>query len=214
MNFDGGALSVTTTAVAVVAILGVALGALDEVRRRRKSVHALDVARRADREREKATDDPGALLEYLVNRIGPMSLKDFAEDADARAFVTRAADRADGFLNAAITTTASHQDHLTAAQTLIEAGEIPGGLARLRLAVEQAINALRDDDLQRPPWAALRYVTAKTLSPDVAHALEHAVHTANRALHGQHVEQTEALMACRDARHALELLKKASPAPR
>jgi hypothetical protein len=204
--FGDDIISTTATAIAVGAIIGVALGALDELRLRLRARTALEDAARADRERAEATDDPKVLRDYLVDRIGAMSISAFAQDADARRFVTRAADRADGFVNSATASTASHEDHLTAARTLITAGEIPGGLARLRLAVEQAVSAQGDDDEgRREPWKALRRAAAE-LPAEAGPGLEQAVHTANRGLHGQDVTQDEALAACRAVEHALQLL--------
>jgi hypothetical protein len=210
-------IGTTGAAVAVGGLVGVLLGTIQELRQRRGSRRALELAAVADKERAEATDDPRALYDYLVDRIGPMSVRAFADDHEARRFVFTAASRADAFLNSAAATTASRQDHLTASRSLIKAGEIAGGLARLRLGLEQEVARWEDSlDKVRHGGLARRAVAASDLPDEIARSLSRAVRIANGGVHGEPVSQEQALQAWEDVARATAWMQRsrhATPQP-
>ncbi len=154
--------------------------------------------------------DLPSLQIYLFDTLGSMSIREYARDQDAQRFVARAVDRVEEFLDEGKRTEgeAPRADHLDAAGDAIARGDLVGGLARLRLAIELG---LRDVALsvglpaERATGGRLIEMLrrADLIDPQIAEALSYAVKVGNRAVHGETVEPGQAYEALDIVRQAL-----------
>lgn len=197
---------------------------LSERRADRVAHRALEAVEQQDKTRAVEAMDLASVGDYLFGTLGAMSIRDYAEDKEARRFVARAVDRVDALLGGTgVNAVEPTEEHLEAARTAFTAGDSWTALARLRLAIELR---LRDIALSYG-LPAERTSAGRTLQlllrnalidKHAAQDLLRAIRVANSVVHGYTVDADEAEAAIGAATRGLERLsaepRRPGPHPR
>jgi len=167
------------------------------------------------RDRVQTMDLP-AVGVYLFDTLGAMSIREYARDIEARQFVARAIDRVEDFLEEGKEETETGFDHLAIARTALEKGDVVGGLARLRLAVELKLAELAMD-AELPPSSGTRLIKmlqrAGILDPESAESLVYVYRVGSQGVHGKDVDLSQAREVLEIARRVLTVLDRRKVEP-
>jgi len=148
---------------------------------------------------------------YLFDTLGAMSIREYARDVEARQFVARAIDRVEDFLDEGNEETQTGFDHLAIAATALDTGDVVGGLARLRLAVELKLAELALD-AELPPSSGTRLIRALqragVLDANSAESLAYVYRVGSQGLHGKDVDLSQARELLEIARRELTALDR------
>lgn len=160
--------------------------------------------------------DPRDLNRYLVGQLGALSIREYADDADARRVVGRAVSRVDDLLENIDGPTVGGSGgfgHFDAAQRALQRHDPIGALARLRLGIELEMRHLADINgvpTGRPAGLSRLLQSLNrlgVLTDQEAARLTHAIRVANGALHGETVDDAVATEAVINASRALDSLR-------
>jgi hypothetical protein len=218
MSIETSSIEAALAAVSAATGAVAGLGNLRQLGRRRGEEKVAD-ALKAQSPTEMSTEtDPRTVNEYLFKEAGALSLREYVSDPDARAAVERAIARVDELLDQTDESPYGRDEspQLRAATNAFASGEVMGGLAHLRLAIEIALGDLAAQHDLPPTRGAtqlLRHLSqAGVMSTPQVQALLRAIHVANGALHGEPVSQDEALTAFAAARDGLHAIGLTGPA--
>lgn len=145
--------------------------------------------------------------------MGAISLAQYAEDAPTANRVTRAVQDIQRVLDAdAGTGNATAAGELQAADKALAEGRTWDGLANLRRAIEAELRDLASQHRipmeRRGAGQILRALVQRgAVETDVAEQLSHVLRTANRGVHGEPVDPSEATESLLVARDVLERLR-------
>jgi len=199
-------LAAISTAVAAGAGAVAAFQALET----RHLARAKEVVEREDKERPIDPSNLPELNTYLFDTLGGMSVRDYAQDSEARRVVARTIDRVEDFLEEgkARSERPEGRSHIDIAEASIRSGDLVGGLARLRLAVELRLRDLATatgaPSERASPSATVEMLRrAGVLDGRMAGELRYVMNVANRAVHGDPTDPNEAMEAAHIARRLL-----------
>jgi hypothetical protein len=163
-----------------------------------------------------AASDPRELNEYLFRGAGPLSLREYATDAEARGVVEQAVTRIDDLMEGPIASPAREQGvRGRSAWEAFERGDAIGALARIRLETELTLRDLAAAyALRTEPTSPTRLIRqleqVGALDPQSAADLLKAVRVANGALHGESFAEDEVRQAIEMATRGLEAIRRGS----
>lgn len=186
------------SALLTIASLTGSFAQIAAARRQEQLAEALKVRPQPD---FSVATDPRSAGDELFKALGPLSLEEYAADADVRRYVERTVGRLDAYLNesrAPAAATERWHPQFTEARIAIEREDPVGALARIRLAIELSLRDLAaayglSSERYRGPTGELKgLVRADAVSPSQAQDLTTAVRIANAALHGERTSVSHA----------------------
>jgi hypothetical protein len=183
-----------------------------------ESREALTAAREPTVDQALAEGDLKRLGDFFFDRLGRLSLSDYADDTEARKIVSGTVRNVELFLDAERPSGSGLSPNVsdteaTRAESEIAAGDYWAGLSRLRRAIELALRQAADDagfpaDRMGATQLLGRLVREEQLlPPGAADSLRRAIAICNRGVHGERVSGAEAEHALALAADGLAFLR-------
>jgi hypothetical protein len=153
---------------------------------------------------------PRDFNEYLFEKAGTLSIREYAADPDVRGVVESAIAQIDQLLEPLPQDPAgpAHAGQLIAAEKALASNDVVGALASLRLGIELELRQISDlfdapGKRMTPTRTLATLRKLQVIGPDEAEALAHCIRLANGALHGEPVSANEVRDAIASAWEAM-----------